>query len=214
MASCAAALNLLRLEFARGARQRGGVMPTKLLLTFAAGLLLAGAGIAGAAGSQPGTAFDFTFDAIDGGKLALASFRGKVLLVVNTASFCGFTPQYKGLQELSDRYEDKGLVVIGVPSNDFGAQEPGSASEIAEFCQGAFGITFPLASKVDVKGSDAHPFYQWAARMLGPSAAPQWNFHKYLVGRDGRLVAGYKSEIEPTSSTLTEAVERELAARP
>ena len=134
-----------------------------------------------------------------------------MLLVVNTASFCGFTPQYDGLQKLWQRYEGKGLVVIGVPSNDFGAQEPKAESEIQEFCQGAFGITFPLTAKYEVKGAGAHAFYKWAVASLGPQAAPRWNFHKVLVGRDGKAVAAFESAVAPDAARLVSAIERELA---
>lgn len=183
-----------------------------LAATMAVALFAAEGG--GAAGPDARTAWDFKFSSIDGGTLDLAAYKGKVLLVVNTASFCGFTPQYKGLQALSDKYEAKGLVVIGVPANDFGEQEPGSESEIKSFCEGAFGITFPLAGKTVVKGAQAHGFYQWAAAVLGSQNAPRWNFHKYLVGADGRLVTAFSTSIEPGDPRVTQAVERELAKRP
>lgn len=144
--------------------------------------------------------------------MPLAQWQGKVLLVVNTASFCGYTHQYEGLQALWERYRDKGLVVIGVPSNDFGAQEPKSEAEIQGFCKGAFGVTFPLTTKEVVKGGRAHAFYRWAHDGLGAASAPRWNFHKYLVGRDGRLIAGYGSAVEPLSAELTRAIEAALAA--
>jgi len=159
----------------------------------------------------PASAFEHEFEAIEGGKLPVAQWRGKVLLVVNTASFCGFTPQYEGLQKLWERYEAKGLVVIGVPSNDFGEQEPKAESEILGFCKGAFGVTFPLTTKQAVKGPQAHPFYLWARETLGASHAPRWNFHKYLVGRDGKPIAGYGSTVEPLSPELTKAIEAALA---
>ena len=164
--------------------------------------------------AEPATnAFDHEFEAIEGGKLPLSKWRGKVLLVVNTASFCGFTGQYDGLQKLWERFEGRGLVVLGVPSNDFGWQEPKSESEILSFCQGAFNVTFPLTTKQPVKGAGAHPFYRWAREALGPKAAPQWNFHKYLVGRDGKLIAGYESTVEPLSAQMISAVEAALARR-
>jgi glutathione peroxidase len=163
--------------------------------------------------ADPASAFEHEFEAIEGGKLPLAQWRGKALLVVNTASFCGFTPQYEGLQALWERYEAKGLVVIGVPSNDFGEQEPKAESEILGFCKGAFGITFPLTTKQVVKGQQAHPFYLWARQTLGAGQAPSWNFHKYLVDRDGKLIAGYGSNVEPLSPELTKAIEAALATR-
>lgn len=165
------------------------------------------------AGPTERNAFDFEFEAIEGGKLPLSQWRGKVLLVVNTASFCGFTPQYDGLQKLWERYESKGLIVLGVPSNDFGAQEPKAESEILGFCQGAFNVTFPLTTKQQVAGDSAHPFYRWARDALGPKAAPHWNFHKYLVGRNGKPIAGYESGIEPQSEKLISAIETALSGR-
>jgi glutathione peroxidase len=163
---------------------------------------------------QSGSAYDFSFSAIDGKPMPLNAYKGKALLVVNTASFCGFTQQYKGLQALYDKYEDKGLVVIGVPSNDFGGQEPGSATQIKDFCEGAFGITFPLTEKVPVTGEAAHPFYKWASTTLGPKSAPGWNFHKFLVARDGRIVKSFYSGVAPDSSDLIAAVEAELEKSP
>lgn len=155
-------------------------------------------------------AFGYEFEAIEGGKMPLKAWRGKVLLVVNTASFCGYTRQYEGLQTLWKRFQKRGLVVVGVPSNDFGAQEPKSEAEIASFCQGAFGVTFPLTTKEAVSGTQAHPFYRWAREMLGAGNAPRWNFHKYLIGRDGKLIAGYGAGIEPLSPTLIKAIETAL----
>lgn len=167
-----------------------------------------------AARAQPAlSAFDFTFEAIEGMPMPLAGFRGKALLVVNTASFCGFTHQYQGLQALHETYAARGLVVIGVPSNDFGAQEPGSEAEIAKFCQGAFGVTFALTSKVAVKGSTAHPFFAWARRSLGDEAAPRWNFHKYLVGVDGRLIGAFPSKVAPNAPELIKAIEAALPVK-
>jgi glutathione peroxidase len=164
-----------------------------------------------AAGSAPGTAYDFRFDAIDGKPMPMASFRGKVVLVVNTASMCGFTPQYKALQKLHETYEARGLVVIGVPSNDFGGQEPKSEAEVKSFCEGAFGITFPLTAKYSVRGGDKHPFYAWASDTLGAANAPWWNFHKYLVGRDGKLITAFGTRTEPGAPEVIKAIEVELA---
>jgi len=157
------------------------------------------------------TAHDFSFTAIEGGDLPLSNYKGEVVLVVNTASRCGFTPQYQALQDLYDAYKDKGFVVLGVPSNDFGAQEPGQAEEIKEFCEVNFNITFPMTDKTKVKGSDAHPFYQWAGDELGVMAKPRWNFHKYLIGRDGRLRDWFSSPTNPSSDKMRRAVETALA---
>lgn len=155
-------------------------------------------------------AHDFSFTTIEGQPMALKDFAGKAVLVVNTASLCGFTPQYKGLQALWERYEDKGLVVLGVPSNDFGRQEPGSSEEIKDFCETNYFITFPLAEKEVVKGDRAHPFYKWARAELGMLAAPKWNFHKYLVGPDGRLVDWFATTTDPLDKDVIAAVEAVL----
>ena len=156
------------------------------------------------------SAHDFGFTAIEGQAMPLSSFKGKAVLVVNTASFCGYTPQYQELEALWQRYRDRGLVVLGVPSNDFGQQEPGSAQEIKKFCEVNYSIDFPLTEKVAVKGAEAHPFYRWALAELGPAAAPHWNFHKYLVGPDGKLVAWFPTQTEPDSAALIKAVEAAL----
>ena len=160
------------------------------------------------------SAFAFAFTSIEGEPMPLTDFAGKTLLVVNTASFCGFTRQYAALQELWERYRDRGLVVLGVPSNDFGGQEPGSESEIKQFCEVNFSVDFPLTTKEHVKGEAAHPFYRWAGRELGPAAEPRWNFHKYLVSPDGRLVAWFPTMMSPTSNEVTEAVEAHLPQKP
>jgi len=162
------------------------------------------------AAARDAGALAFSFTSIDGEQLPLTAFEGKTLLVVNTASFCGFTHQYDALQELWQRYRDRGLVVLGVPSNDFGGQEPGTESEIKQFCEVNFSIDFPLTTKEHVKGDSAHPFYKWAGRELGAAAQPRWNFHKYLVSPDGRLVAWFPTATSPTSEKVLEAVEAHL----
>ncbi len=156
------------------------------------------------------TAYAFTFKALDGNDVLLASYAGHPILVVNTASLCGYTPQYTGLQALWTRYGAKGLMLLGVPSNDFGGQEPGGRAEILQTAQGDYHVTFPLTEKVAVKGPDAHPFYKWAA-LERPLEAPRWNFHKYLIGRDGRLKAAFTSAVEPNDPRLIAAIEQELA---
>ncbi len=158
-----------------------------------------------------GSAYDFDFTGIDGKPMPLSAWRGKALLIVNTASFCGYTKQYAGLQDLWTRYETAGLVVIGVPSNDFGEQEPKSEGEIKTFCEGSFGVTFPLTSKQDVVGSNAHPFYKWAAEAMGPAGVPNWNFHKYLIGRDGRFLRSFSTKLSPTSPEIIDRIEKALA---
>jgi len=156
------------------------------------------------------TAYDFSFETLDGKPLPLAQYKGKVLLVVNTASKCGFTPQYKGLEALYNTYKDRGLVIIGVPSNDFGGQEPGTATEIRHFCELNYGVTFPMTAKYDVVGDGAHPFYQWIHGVLGFGSAPKWNFHKYLIDADGKPVDYFASTTAPDSEKLVEAIEKLL----
>ena len=153
--------------------------------------------------AQPGLAgsvYDYTLPSIDGGELDLASFKGKPLLVVNTASQCGFTPQYDGLEERYQKFKDQDFEVLGFPCNQFGAQEPGSADEIAEFCKVNFGVTFPLMAKVDVNGADASPLFDWmkqeAPGALGTKAI-KWNFTKFLINREGEVVKRYGSTDAP-----------------
>lgn len=156
------------------------------------------------------TAYDFSFEGIDGVAAPLSAYKGKVLLVVNTASECGFTPQYEGLEKLYNTYKDRGLVVVGVPSNDFGGQEPGNNAQIKQFCESRYRITFPMMGKAVVKGKDAYPFYAWAKESLDGSGTPSWNFHKYLIGRDGKIVEYYSSITGPASSSLAKAIEGQL----
>tara|TARA_B100000674_G_scaffold13243_2_gene9816 strand:- start:219 stop:782 length:564 start_codon:yes stop_codon:yes gene_type:complete len=155
-------------------------------------------------------AYQFSFQSIDGEPMPLSRFEGKVILVVNTASQCGFTSQYSGLVELWKKYKDEGLIVLAVPSNDFGGQEPGTANEIKTFCEVAFGVDFPMTEKVSVSGRDPHPFYKWAKTELGARAKPLWNFHKYVVGRDGELIDWFSSITSPNSSRLAKSIERAL----
>jgi len=155
-------------------------------------------------------AWDFSFESLDGKQLPLAAFKGKALLVVNTASKCGFTPQYKDLEELHRKYRDKGLVVIGVPCNDFGGQEPGNAGEIKTFCDTVYGVTFPLTSKTHVTGRDAHPFYIWAREQVGLLGTPKWNFHKYLIGPDGKLANWFSSPTSPSQQRFANAIDKEV----
>jgi glutathione peroxidase len=157
------------------------------------------------------TAWDFNLVAIDGEPLPMQQFRGKVVLLVNTASFCGFTPQYAGLQKTQDAYAARGFTVLGVPSGDFKNQEYGSNKEIAGFCK-AKGVRFPLAEKSEVVGPRAIPIYRWAAAKLGAENTPRWNFHKYLIGRDGRLIAAFGTRTEPTDPKVRAAIEAALKA--
>lgn len=158
------------------------------------------------------TAHDFTFAAIDGSPLPLRRFRGYPVLVVNTASACGFTPQYAGLQKLWDTYQDKGLVVLGIPSNDFGRQEPLPEDEIATFCRRRFAVTFPLAAKSHVTGSRAHDFYRWAEGQAGWLGKPRWNFHKYLIDTNGELVTWFSSITPPGARRVRRAIEHACRA--
>jgi len=158
------------------------------------------------------TAHDFAFPGIAGGVVRLADYAGQPVLVVNTASRCGYTYQYDGLQAVYDSYRDQGLVVLGVPSDDFGSQELATEAEVKEFCEVNFAIDFPMTAITPVKGPSAHPFYTWATRELGPSNAPRWNFHKYLVGPDGSLRAAFGTGVEPTSRDVRQAIEAALAA--
>ncbi len=156
------------------------------------------------------SAHEFSFTGMDGQPLPLARFAGRLLLVVNTASRCGFTPQYKGLQRLWRSYESRGLTVLGVPSNDFGGQEPGQDAEIQKFCQAGFGVDFPLTSKTVVSGPAAHPFYRWASAKLGPQSKPRWNFHKFLVSPDGQMIDWFSTVTPPGAERLVKAVEAHL----
>jgi len=163
-----------------------------------------------AAGPVAKSAYDIKMTAIDGKPLPLSKYRGQVMLVVNTASFCGYTPQYEALQKVHETYRAKGFTVLGVPSGDFKGQEYSSNKEIAQFCESKFGIRFPLTEKASVIGPNAAPFYRWAAAELGADRAPKWNFHKYLVGRDGKLIAAFPSKVKPDGPEVTAAIERAL----
>lgn len=156
------------------------------------------------------TAYAFSFPALSGGDIRLAGYTGHPLLVVNTASLCGYTPQYAGLQELWTEFHGRGLTIVGVPSNDFGSQEPGGATEILQTAHEQYGVTFPMAAKAVVVGPNAHPFYRWAAEAR-PKDVPHWNFHKYLVGRDGYIDDVFPSAVEPTDTRVKTAIARALA---
>ena len=157
------------------------------------------------------TAYDFEFPGIEGGKLPLSAWKGKPILVVNTASFCGFTPQYTELEKLWNQYKGRGVIVLGVPSNDFGQQEPGSAKEIKAFCE-SYDVSFPLADKQKVIGPEAHPFYRWIAAELGDAGVPRWNFHKYLIDAQGEIAGAWPSRVTPLSKDVTGAIEDALKA--
>jgi glutathione peroxidase len=157
--------------------------------------------------TEPTSIYALTVHRLDGTPEPLSKYQGKVALVVNTASECGFTPQYAGLQKLFEELAPKGVVVLGFPSNDFGAQEPGSETQIADFCQKNYGVTFPMFEKVKTNGEGASPVFRIASEKHG---APKWNFHKYLIGKDGTVVAGFPSKVSPESKELREAIEKAL----
>jgi len=155
-------------------------------------------------------AYDFDFNDINGKVLNLSTFKNKIIVVVNVASKCGFTKQYEDMQVVWEKYQSKGLIVLGVPSNDFGNQEPGSSKDIKDFCSVNFGITFPMTEKVIVKGPEAHPFYLWAKKNYGNSAVPKWNFHKIVIGQNGKVIDTFASITSPTSKRFIAFVEQNL----
>ena len=154
--------------------------------------------------------FDFEIKDIENKVLNLSTFKNKTILLVNVASNCGFTKQYDDLQKLYEKYNNKGLVVLGVPSNQFGGQEPGSNKKIKDFCEANFNITFPITSKYEVKGKNAHPIYIWAKENYGNSAIPKWNFHKILINKDGKVEDTFSSFTEPMSKKLINRIENIL----
>src|SRR2546421_4637473 len=161
------------------------------------------------------TVYDFTLNSIDGQPAPLAAYKGKVVLLVNVASKCGYTPQYSALESTYEKYKDRGFVIVGIPANNFGAQEPGSNQEIKTFCSSKFHVTFPMMAKVSVKGDDITPLYQF---LTDKSSHPQsggeikWNFTKFLIGQDGRVIARFEPEITPDSPQVTSAIEEALAS--
>lgn len=156
------------------------------------------------------TAYGFSFAALKSGDIRLSDFAGKPILIVNTASQCGFTPQYTGLQKLWTQFGKRGLMIVGVPSNDFGGQEPGGTAEIAQTTESDYHVTFPITAKATVKGPDAHPFYKWAASAR-PADVPRWNFHKYLIGRDGYIAEVFAHSVDPADTRVVTAIARLLS---
>ena len=154
-------------------------------------------------------AYDFEFKNIDGKIIKLSNFKDKLIVVVNVASRCGYTPQYEGLQALWSNYKDKGLIIIGVPTNNF-KQEPGNNKEIKDFCETNFGIDFILTEKTSVIGNGAHPFYKWAKNNHGISAIPKWNFHKIIIGKSGKVIETFASFTKPTSKKFISLIEKEI----
>ena len=153
-------------------------------------------------------AYDFMFKDLDGSALNLSEYKGKIIVVVNVASQCGFTNQYEDMQNIWEKYKSKGVVILGVPSNDFGKQEPGSNNDIKNFCEAKFGISFPMTEKVSVKGSGAHPFYIWAQENHGKTAIPKWNFHKIIIGKNGKIAETFSSITNPSSKKFISALEK------
>src|ERR1700744_2586946 len=158
------------------------------------------------------SAYDFSFKSIDGAPLPMSEFKGKAVLVVNVASQCGLTPQYEGLEKLWRDRRDAGVVILGVPANDFGAQEPGTENEIRTFCETRFHVDFPMTAKEHVIGAEAHPLYKWVASELGEGAAPKWNFHKYLFDKDGKITGTFGPRTEPNAPDLVAAIDAALTA--
>jgi glutathione peroxidase len=158
--------------------------------------------------------YNYSFDKIDGkGKIVLGDYKGKLIVVVNTASLCGFTKQYLSLQDVWEKYKDRGLVIIGVPTNNFGNQEPGDNTEIQNFCTTKFAVTFPLAAKVDIKGDNSHPFFVRTRAEFGKLSGPSWNFYKYIISPEGKLIAWYTSLVDPKSKKFTEFIEKNLPSQ-
>lgn len=164
--------------------------------------------------SPNGSAYDFSFTALDGSPLPLADFKGKAILVVNTASECGLTPQYEGLERLYQTYGKDGLVVLGMPSNDFGEQEPGTPEEIKAFTQEKYNVTFPLTRKDHAVGPNVHPFFAWASAQAGFLGSPKWNFHKFLISPNGTFVDWFASTTKPEAASLLAAIESQLELVP
>lgn len=165
--------------------------------------------------TSPMKIYDYKLETLDGQPVDMSKYKGKVLLIVNTASRCGYTKQYAGLQALAEKYREQGLEVLGFPANNFGGQEPGSATEIGDFCQKNFGVTFDLFAKTSVKGPDKSEFFAYLTEKANPEKTGDiaWNFEKFLLSRDGQLVDRYKSAVKPQSEQLTEAIEVQLAAK-
>jgi glutathione peroxidase len=176
-----------------------------LLLSFGATLLIATLALA-----TGKSVYDFTMNSIDGQPVALSSYKGKVLLLVNVASKCGYTPQYTALESVYEKYKDRGLVIVGFPANNFGAQEPGTNQEIKTFCTRKYNVSFPMMSKVSVKGDDKTPLYQYLTATPKTGGEIQWNFTKFLVDRDGNVVARFEPAMIPDSAEVTAAIEKAL----
>jgi len=156
---------------------------------------------------NPGVAYDYSFNGIDGGKIKLSDYKDKVIVVVNVASRCGYTPQYENLQTLYNDYKNKNVVVIGIPTNNF-KQEPGTNDQIKDFCETNFGISFPMTEKINVIGANSHPFYKWAKKDFGLGAIPKWNFHKIVIGKNGKIEDTFASFTKPNSKKFIKLIEK------
>lgn len=156
------------------------------------------------------TIYDLTVPTPDGGTKSFAEYKGKPVLLVNVASQCGFTPQYAGLEQLNRQYQDRGLVILGVPCNDFGGQEPGTSEEIRQFCSLNYGVTFELLGKVHILGEDKHPLYQWLTEQAEPQGDVKWNFEKFLISKDGQVAGRFPSRVAPEDESLIQAIEQQL----
>ena len=159
--------------------------------------------------NESNLAYNYNFNGIDGDLIKLSNYKEKIIVIVNVASRCGYTPQYNDLQKLWSDYKNNDLVVIGVPTNNF-KQEPGSNKEIKDFCETNFGINFPMTEKVNVIGSEAHPFYKWARKDFGIAAIPKWNFHKIIIGKNGKIIDTFASFTKPTSKKFLKIIDREI----
>ena len=172
-----------------------------------AGVVFAACTLGGVSMAEPASPLTGEMKSIDGKPVDLASYKGKVVLIVNVASRCGATPQYAGLQKLYEAHKDKGFVVLGFPANDFGAQEPGSDADIATFCTKDYGVTFPMFSKITVKGQGKAPLYKTLTESADPAGEVGWNFEKFLIGKDGRVVGRFKTRVAPDDAALVRAIE-------
>jgi len=161
-------------------------------------------------GNYDKLAYDFNFNDLDGNLLSLSEYKNKIIVAINVASQCGFTNQYNDMQKIWEKYQKKEVIILGIPSNDFGYQEPGSNKEIKNFCESKFGITFPMTEKVSVKGENAHPFYKWAKKNYGNSAVPKWNFHKIIIDKSGKVSETFSSITNPSSKKFIKTIENLL----
>lgn len=191
-------------------RQFLGLLSAGAFCASGTGAYAQAAGTLAPGGMSRATAFAFSFPGLDGKEIRLGDHAGKPILIVNVASLCGYTPQYAGLQQLHERFSGQGLLIIGVPSNDFGAQEPGGADEINHTLH-RFNVRFPITEKTAVRGAAAHPFYRWAA-IEKPLDLPRWNFHKYIISRDGQIAAVFPAAVEPADARVIAVIAKELKA--